>query len=278
MIADWETNKVYFSKIFNTDPQFTETAKSVLSTLENFNVKAEYLPATKDIWARDYMPIQISKNKFIEFRYDPDYLQGKRKGRRNLKTYPDIVCSNINLLTEKSDIILDGGNCVKSTNCVILTDKIIKENHLTYSKNKLIKELHTTFQVEKIVIIPQDKYDEYGHADGMLRFINDDTVLINHNFKDDSVLANRLKSAGLKTEFIEYNVKTKDKLNWAYLNFLQTKDLILLPKFGIDEDEHAIEQISIFYPDYKEKIAQVELSEVVKLGGALNCITWTKKE
>jgi agmatine deiminase len=278
MISDKDTNNIYFSELLKTDSRFSGISKRIISTLENYGAKVKFLPNTKDIWARDYMPIQISENKFIEYRYDPDYLQGNWKGSRDLKTYPDIVCASIKLSIDKSDIIMDGGNFVKSTDCIILTDKIVKENRLFYSKTDLIKKLHNTFQVDKVVLIPQDKLDEYGHSDGMIRFINKNSVLINYYYKDDSVMAYRLKEAGLKTEYIDYKVKKKDKRNWAYLNFLQTKDLILLPKFGIDEDEQAFEQIKSFYPDYKEKIAQVEMSEVVRFGGALNCITWTTKE
>lgn len=173
---------------------------------------------------------------------------------------------------------MDGGNFVKSTDCVILTEKIVKENRLFYSKTELIKKIQETFGVDKIVLIPQDKSDKYGHSDGMIRFIDNETVLINHYYKDDSVLLYRLKQAGLRTDFIEYKVKKKDKRNWAYLNFLQTKDLILLPKFGINEDGQAFEQIKNFYTDYKGKIAQVDMTEIVKFGGALNCISWTTKE
>lgn len=278
MISDKETNTIYFSELLKTDSRFSKTSKKIISTLDDFGAKYKFLPETKDIWARDYMPIQINDNKFIEYRYDPDYLQGNWKGSRDLKTYPDIVCNSINLSTEKSDLIMDGGNFVKSSDCVILTEKIVKENRLYYSKTDLIKKIHDTFQVDKTVLIPQDKLDEYGHSDGMIRFIDNDTVLINHYYKNDSVMQYRLKQAGLKTEFIDYNVKRKDKRNWAYLNFLQTKDLMLLPKFGIDEDLQAFEQIENFYPDYKGKIAQVEMTEIVKFGGALNCITWTTKE
>ncbi|WP_240524937.1 agmatine deiminase family protein [Candidatus Sulfidibacterium hydrothermale] len=72
----------------------------------------------------------------------------------------------------------------------------------------------------------------------------------------------------------------RNKRNWAYINFLQTKDLILLPKFEIDEDEQALEQIKRYYPDYAEndRIAQINMTKIVKYGGALNCITWTIKD
>lgn len=278
MISDRETNTIYFSGLIKTDSRFSETSNQIFSILDSFGVKYKFLPDTKDIWARDYMPIQINSTKFIEYRYDPDYLQGDWKGSRDLKTYTDIVCDSLKLQTEKSDLIMDGGNFVKSSDCIILTDKIVKENRLFYSKNELIKKLQDTFQVDKVVLIPQDKLDIYGHADGMIRFIDNARVLINHFYINDSVIQYRLKQVGLKSEPLDYKKKTNDKLNWAYINFLQTKDLILLPKFDIDEDREAFEQIESYYPDYKGRIAQVEMTKIVEYEGALNCITWTTKE
>lgn len=278
MISDFETNTVYFSELISEDDRFRKTFKEIEASLDTFKVKANLIPRTKDIWARDYMPIQVIDNKFIEYRYDPDYLQGHWKGCRDSKTYTDIVCDTLKLKTEKSDLILDGGNFVKSANCIILTDKIVKENQHSYKKNELIQKLHDTFQVDKVILIPWYKKEKFGHSDGVLRFIDSDFVLISHYFRTDSIMLYRLKSAGLKPEFINFKVKKQDKRNWAYINFLQTKDLILLPKFEIDEDGQAFEQIENFYPDYKGKIAQVKMTDIVKFGGALNCITWTTKE
>jgi agmatine deiminase len=278
MITDFDTNTVHFSQLIQTDARFIETSKQISKVLDSFGVKYKFLPNTKDIWARDFMPIQISDSTFIEYRYDPDYLQGSRKGYRNLKTYPDIVCGSINLETEKSDLILDGGNMIKSPDCIILTDKIVKENRHSYSKKELIRKLQNTFQIQKVVLIPWDKGEPYGHSDGMLRFIDNETVLVSHYYKTDTVLKYRLKQGGLKYEFFEFKGGKIDKQSWAYINFLQTKDIILLPKLGIDEDDQALEQVSEYYSSYKTKIAQVGMNEIVNEGGALNCITWTTKE
>lgn len=280
MISDKETNTVYFSKLLKTDLRFTDTCEKISETLLSLGVTPRFLPNTKDIWARDYMPIQVSKNKFIEYRYDPDYLQGKWKGCRDLKTYPDIVCASIELTTYKSDIILDGGNLVKSNNCVILTDKVVIENRLSYSKTELVEQLKKIFKVEKIVLIPWDKKEKFGHSDGVLRFINDTKVLVSGIYENDTKLIYRLRQSGLDLEFLRFKVNKKDKRNWAYINFLQTKDLILLPKLKIDEDKQALKQIEKHYPDYANdnRIAQIDMRKVIKFGGALNCISWTIKD
>jgi len=279
MIPDQETNLVYFSELLKTTEKYAQTCDSIIAILDKYQIESAFLKGTKDIWARDYMPIQVASDKFIEYRYDPDYLQGKDKGHRDLKTYPDMVCDSLGLETEKSDLILDGGNVVKSSDCIIMTDKVVKENRLFYSKPALISKLQKTFEVDKVVLIPQDPKDLYGHADGMVRFIDNETVLVNGIYEENTALKYRLKSSGLNCKFLKYNVKKQNKNNWAYINFLQTRDLILLPKLGAEEDDQAFRQISDLYPDYagNNRIAQVEMNDIIALGGALNCISWTIK-
>lgn len=280
MISDKDTNIIYFSERIKIDPRFKESAQQITGILDKFDIEYRFLPKTKDIWARDYMPIQVSENEFIEYRYDPDYLQGIRKKRRNLKTYPDMVCDAIGLKTVKSDIIMDGGNFIKSGDCIIMTEKIVSENRLSYSKPELIECLRKTFIVDKVILIPWYRDDIYGHADGMLRFIDDETVLLNPGYEEDSKFLYRIRQAGLKYRFMHYSTKNRDHRRWAYLNFLQTRDIILLPKFNIEEDSQALNQIKQYFPDYAEKgaIVQVDMTEIIKDGGALNCMSWTIKD
>ncbi|HAH25009.1 MAG TPA: hypothetical protein DCL77_14855 [Prolixibacteraceae bacterium] len=279
MIADNQTNMIYFSDLIRTDSKYSETCGQITKILDLYNVGYLFLDKTKDIWARDYMPIQVSEDKFIEYRYDPDYLQGDEKGYRDLKTYPDIVCDSINLKTTKTDIILDGGNVIKSKNCVILTDKIVKENRLVCGKTELIKRLEETFEVDNVILIPWDRESEYGHSDGMIRFIDEETVLIHEIYEPYKNIQQQLKQHGLKWEFLRFNGPKYNEDKWPYINFLQTKDLILLPKLNIDEDELALSQIQMYFPEYAEKdrIVLVVATQLVEKDGAFNCISWTIK-
>lgn len=185
------------------------------------------------------------------------------------------------LKTIKTDIILDGGNVIKSSNSIILTDKIIVENKNNYRPKALIEKLKQLFEIEKVILIPWDKAEEFGHADGMIRFINENTVLINgyfdtykREFKDK--IFGALKENGIALEKLTFKVSKEDKRNWAYINYLQTKDIILLPKFGIDEDKQALDQFKKIFPEYadRDRIIQLEIPEIVKNGGAFNCISW----
>lgn len=283
MITDQQTNKVYFSKLLQTDTRFKNTYREVLAILKDRNIEYDFLPKTKDIWARDYMPVQVSENKFVEFRYDPDYLQGNSedKERRELKTYPDMVCDAIGLKTIKSDIILDGGNVVKSDNTVIMTGKVVWENERRYTEKQLVEALKNLFEVEKVVLIPWDEECEYGHADGMLRFIGQDKVLISgfyqtadKGFQEDILRC--LEQEGITWEWLRCSEKESEK-NISYINFLQTKDLIIVPKLNRKEDKMAFEEISKHFPDYasRRNIFNADARDIEKYSGAFNCISWT---
>jgi agmatine/peptidylarginine deiminase len=281
MITDAQTNFVYFSELLRSSPEFKSFFAQLTNILDKHKISYGFLPETKDIWCRDYMPVQVSKSTFVEYRYDPDYLQSKKE--RSTKTYPDIVCDALSLNTIKTSIILDGGNVIKSDNKVILTDKVLVENKHQYTRDQLISILKTLFGVNDIIFIPWDKEnEEFGHADGMIRFIDENSVLINSYFREYSP---KFKKAFFSArpdhnlDFMEldFNVSSpNEKLSWGYINYLQMKDLLLIPRFGIEEDQQALNKISQVFPEYavKGQIEPIDASVIIKYGGVLNCISW----
>jgi len=282
MITDKETNTIYLSeKLMEQSP---EIANQISSSIKRYGADCRFLPGTKDIWARDYMPVQVNEHKLVQFTFYPDYLVEYEY----LKSEPDSICEDLKLNTIKSDIVLDGGNVVKSGNCVIMTDKIVIENIHKYTKEQLLSKLRDQFEVEKIVLIPWDHGERYGHADGMVRFIDHETVLLQgyYNTRKDlfiddflETLLGSLKKNHLKYEFLNIDYSEKINAKFAYLNYLQTKDFILLPSLGIDKDDEALEaEIRKYFPDYKDKIQKIKMNSIIAKGGALNCISWTIKE
>ena len=280
MITDFQANFVYFSDILNSEAKYAQLLENLSTALADSKVNFAFLSDTRDIWARDYMPIQVAIDNFVEYRYDPDYLQGKKY--RNNKSYPDYVCHKNGIETKKCDLILDGGNVIKSSDCIILTDKLVAENKSEYSKSALIAKIKDLFEVDKVVLIPWDKENDYlGHADGMVRFIDDNTILTQgyferypEKFKDQ--FFDVLTKNSLSWKCLSLEVEHPDERNWAYLNFLQTKDLILVPSLGIDEDQLALDQIKAHFPAYSsDRVKQIDMTDIVAEGGALNCISWS---
>ncbi len=277
MIIDSETNLLYLSDVLKAREEFFNNLTSLL--IKN-GVKYRLLPETNDIWAVDYMPIQTGLTKFICFKYEPDYLQNDEYiiTQTNTKS----VCKAINLNTTDSEIKLDGGNVIKGKNWVILTDKIFDEN-AGFKKNELINELEVLFKT-KVIIIPKEPNDFTGHADGVVRYYDNETVLINSYKPTDkrefqNRLTKELKNQGLRTieiPYKPYDNKNYDMADGLYINYLQMDNFILLPTFEKKEDERAYRQFEQLFPG--QTIETIDSRDVSVDGGVLNCITWNIKE
>ena len=154
MILSNETNKVYFSAHLKADyPIFFKRIKTVL---EQNNIIVDLLQETNDYWCRDYMPIQVNKNRFVIYKYFPDYLNKPTKicYITNVEKTLSYLGIADNQTIDLSDIVIDGGNVVKTPYHVIMTEKIFIENP-TISHDKLISRLELAFQSEIIRIVPE---------------------------------------------------------------------------------------------------------------------------
>ena len=222
------------------------------------------------------MPIQISKREFIQFNYNPDYLKPKRY--QSTITDSISICKQLGINPVQSNLVIDGGNIIRSNDSVILCDKVFKENP-QLSKVRIMDELIDLFGVRQLVFIPWDKCDIIGHADGMIRFIDDTTVLIN-NLIDEPITFQRvfkeaLRKANLTYIEMPFHPQTQENSLSAigiYLNYLQMHKIIFFPLFGISSDELALKIIRNAFKGIR--VVPINCNEIAKDGGILNCISW----
>lgn len=273
MITDSQTNFLFLADCLPYKKNFWSGFEKVLKEQK---INYSFLPNTKDYWAVDFMPIQTAENRFIQFIFNPDYLRNSPKDHKYLSE-TNTICQAISLPTIKSKLLVDGGNVVRASNKVIMTDKVFDENK-NLSRSAVIDELISKLEVEEIIFIPQDEKDKIGHADGMVRFIDDNTVLVN-DYKEEIELRDEihkiLKKAKLEIVPFAYNPYKNNNIVDAkgiYINYLQMGNLIILPFFGLDEDEEAFWLIDKAFPE--ASIITVKSSEIAKGGGVLNCISW----
>lgn len=277
MIPDSQTNFLYLADTLPT--KYPDFYKRFENVLKNCNIPFDFLPQTKDVWAVDYMPIQTDLNRFVRFVYNPSYLQSKKY----LKTISDVdeICKAIGIETFKTDIIIDGGNVTRWTNKIIMTDRVFKDNP-TYERKQLTKELHELLQVDKIYFVPEQPGDFTGHSDGMVRFVDEHTVIIN-DYKQEKEEFYRafeiaIHNTGLDYITIPYNVydnKSNNNANGDYINYLQMENTVIIPTFDIKEDDLAVRQLETIFAE--QNIQTIESNEIAYDGGILNCITWNIK-
>ena len=74
--------------------------------------------------------------------------------------------------------MIDGGNIVRWYDAAIMTDEIYVENP-GVERPRLRDRLRALLEVDRLILIPKEPYDKIGHADGMVRFVDSTTVLVN---------------------------------------------------------------------------------------------------
>lgn len=284
LIHDEETNVVYFSPWLRykyEKKNHSEFYHRLINLLKNIGVVAKELQFTNDYWVRDYMPIQLSENDFLMYRYYPDYLVNS-KDKKDVKTITDAtkVMLDVGISYRYTNLIIDGGNMVPCGKYVVMTDKVYTENG--YLKNdQKFKSLLEAEIGHPIIIIPWNQYkdDKYGHSDGFVKWCGDNRILMSNHGDECSEKATEIRKILEEHGFEVTEMRFKDKVsspfvefNWAYINFLQVGKNIIMPVFGIDEDIIAKQYIQDAFPHCN--IYQIEMAEIVREGGALHCISW----
>ena len=230
------------------------------------------------------MPVQVGSNDFAQFTLTRDYY---RKKDRHKQTDPAPICVALGInptpiIYNGVPVYLDGGNVIRGFGKAIITEKVFKNNAIP--KAVLTDILLNALKVEQIIIIPKEPYDQAGHSDGMVRFVDEHTVVANDYSKIDvsqgfqDRFYGSLADAGLEVLLVPYHpVNQKvDGLYVAlgcYINFLQVGDKIFLPTF--DEpvnDEVAIQRFGEIFG--VSNIIPVPSRDLAMGGGVLNCASW----
>lgn len=276
---------VYFSK--NLKRYYSKIYNELVNILSKHEVTYGTLDGTADYWCRDYMPVQVDNNYFVQFKYHPDYLEGLRDYETPTEVSMRLAKTLIpHSLISCSSIVADGGNftfgTIKKgrgyTPVVVMTEKIFIENP-AMQKQEIVSQLEKLFPNHKFLFLPWDKNDTCGHTDGILHSIGNNKVLVNLKVYPNEI-AIRMRSI-LESCFKVIDLELSDyhDLSWAYINMIHTPNVIIIPGLGLPTDKEALEHIKELLPEYKDKIYQVQMPSIIKRGGgALNCLSWTFRQ
>ena len=269
---------VYMSELLRE--RYPATCLKLTGILDKHGIPYRFLKATKDIWCRDYLPVQTASGKLVQFRYEPSYLKGKEweHTRSDVKE----VCRANGLQPVFSDINLDGGNVLLCDGRAIISDRVFAENPGFTDKQQLIAKIGELLEAE-VIVIPAQRGDMTGHADGMVRFVKRDTLLGNNRSDEYKYWAdginNVLQSYHLGYEDVPFFWDYKSPAHphhaiGIYVNYLEVGNLIVLPVFEVpgNKDVEAVERFRQIFPD--RIIETINYNEIGLEGGLLNCTTW----
>ena len=245
----------------------------------------------KNEWCRDYMPVKSANGFNVLFKYTPSYLMGAPTYEKTIP-HQTQLCEELNIKFVPSEIIMDGGAIEIYNRKAIISDKVLTENTTSWEKGRplIFDKIKELLDLDEIIVVPAYPFDEYGHVDGMIRFINENTVLINDLSKEDEIMSkeqslynqNRYKTwkqnfsdslanAGLKTKTL-LCIGDGESAKGLYMNFLRLKTCIIMPTFNDPENDNLaklqLEQ-ALNLP-----VETVEATKLAAKGGVINCVTW----
>ena len=298
-IYDWDTDIVYLSD--KLEVYFENFYHRLIDKLDEMCIPHGIINGTKDIWCRDYMPIQIQDKLFVGYNYNPDYLDDepaypyierlKHLKGRDLRTIQSEVWRENQLPYKLNDskVVLDGGNVVICDKYVILTDKIFDENGCKSDSDKAVLRQRLSEYFDNLIpiIIPwkPNGDDVFEHSDGMVKFQRRNWdykpyALISPLTKKDTIT----QFEALGKDFYLDLIAVPDNLRapgfykyaWAYINYLQVGNKILIPAFNLPSDDYVKDLIKKYNPGCL--VDNIEMREIAECGGALHCITWNIKQ
>lgn len=282
-VPDWEKSKVIlvdsgiWKEYQKPDCDLRPVYLELRAALDALGIESELLThedSPLDIWIRDW--------GFVEgcyFRFDPTYAKGTyppglvAKARRKLD-------QRVGCCRPTVPLVLDGGNLIHNGRTAILTEKVLKDN-----RAKSRAEVEGTILdlgFEQVVFIPIEPDDNVGHADGILRFISRDVLLVNsytgsHFTSYRKRLMRILENAGIGSLIVPFpwfsNSEKRGRI-WsaagAYINFILTRHGIVYPTFNHPLDEQVARVLA---ENTALPLRPVFASPLAAEGGVLNCIS-----
>lgn len=268
---------LYFSSLLKSS-EYLQDFENIRIVLDKHGIAFQFLENTKDIWCRDYMPVKRPDGKFVQFKYEPSYLDDVP----DLRTEPSLVTKEMELDIIPCTLNVDGGNIERIGNTVIMTDRVFDENP-GLTKDEIHQQLEDVMQSKVYFMKAYDKSTDFtGHIDGMMRFKDAETLLGNDRSSDFKYIQQGvdklLNETGLNyidlPYFIPEKSNSKDSAIGIYVNFLKVENLILIPQFEINgnKDDEAFEFFKRNFPNHH--VEAININSIAEKGGMFNCISW----
>lgn len=232
-----------------------------------------------DIWLRDVAPVITTR--MVKFHYAPNYLPKTDSNYLDHRFRTWLKQQHFNYQT--SNLVLDGGNLIwNQHDTVILTDHVFADNP-SWSRSNIIDELRSKLEVNHVVIIPGEPGDILGHADGMVKFIDANTLYLSDFLGDTQLVQtvkNRIKAALPNAKFVilpsaytskgQYDKKIASAKG-LYVNMLETPDTIYVPYYDLPMDQQVLK---IVRQHTKKHVVSINVAKISTTGGSVHCLTW----
>lgn len=183
----------------------------------------------------------------------------------------------------------DGGNLVSDGRVALIGDSMLKHNKITGESleyTQLVWDIRKALGVEIIEWVALPEADKLGHTDGYAAFVGEGQAVVGtyprvwaaeQQCADE--LADRLRAHGVEVTRLPENPSSKPgnstlgSAEGIYVNFLQLNSTWLVPTYGLDSDEAALNCLRRLNP--YGQVVPIDCTQLAEFGGVLHCISFT---
>lgn len=207
------------------------------------------------------------------------------------------------------DFILEGGSVHSDGEGTILTTEaclLSKGRNSNLTKEEIEKKLLSYFNAKKVIWLPHGIYNDETneHVDNVACFLepgvvalasSDDLNDIQSKYYKEAldVLNHERDAKGRSLKIVNINVPStlyltkeeaqglqitdaiirpeNNRLAGSYINFYMSDKFVIVPQFGVPEDQNALNILKEYYPN--KDVYSIMSREILLAGGNIHCVT-----
>ncbi|WP_455757484.1 agmatine deiminase family protein [Sulfurimonas sp.] len=246
---------------------------------------------TNDTWARDCSALCIEEDseiKLLDFTFNA---WGDKFKANKDDDMSKAISKHYSKELLSLDFVLEGGAVESNGDGVILTTSTCQLNP---NRNPELNSIEITKKINNYLGSTEILYLEHGylagddtdsHIDTLARFIDEKTIMYvtcadkkDEHYQELKLMEEELQSISKKHNFELISLpfphaiyEDKKRLPATYANFLFVNGAVLVPTYGVEEDELAL---NIFRQTFKDRdIVAINCSTLIKQHGSLHCVT-----
>ncbi len=234
-----------------------------------------------DVWTRDYGPLTVTTGEgALAFVANPYVIPGQPHYKFDseialrLGGYFDVP-------VHKLPVVLEGGNIITDGRGTLLLSDSVLLNNPDVDRVRLEHILAAYLGARRVILVPHLPGEVTGHIDGIVKVLDADTLLITQLDRQHKWYAavedwvqrlGREKSVNGKPYQIHRIVTPRppfDYQTWTYINSLTLNGKVIVPIYGVKEDEEGLATYRKVMPGCK--IVGVDYTRYTV--GAVHCQT-----
>jgi len=246
---------------------------------------------TDDTWARDCSALSVEEDGevvLVDFTFSG---WGEKFSATKDNLLTPSLAKHYTQKVKKIEFILEGGGIESNGENLLLTTtacmcNLNRNAHLT--QEQITKKLQEIFGMQKVLYLNHGYLagdDTDSHIDTLVRFINPTTLMYvqcnntqDQHYKELHAMEQELQHLAhthnlslIPLPFASACYYEGERLPATYANFLFVNGGVLLPVYGVKEDQEALALFQKTFPN--RTIIPIDCSVLIRQHGSLHCVT-----